>query len=144
MPGKGQENKTVPTGLKVSDFLGSVENRDRVAECRRVMSIMARVTGKRPKMWGDSLIGYGRYHYRYESGREGDFFLTGLSPRKQQLVVYVMPGFDSYRAQLAKLGKHKLGSSCLYLTRLDGIDLQVLEEIIEDSVRVMRERYQVL
>ena len=136
------ENRTWPTDFKVADFLRLVENRSRVADCKRVMRIMAKVTRKRPRMWGDSLIGYGSYHYRYASGREGDFFLTGLSPRKQQLVVYIMPGFDQYREQLTRLGKHRLGRSCLYLGRLDGIDLGVLETIIEDAVRVMRARYE--
>lgn len=135
------ENKTVPSGLSVTDFLASVENRQRVAEARCVMRIMAEATGRRPKLWGSSLIGYGRYHYRYASGREGDFFLTGLSPRKQELVIYIMPGFARYREQLAGLGKHRIGKSCLYLKRLDGIDMDLLQEMIQDSVAVMRKNY---
>jgi hypothetical protein len=93
-------------------------------------------------MWGSSLVGFGRYHYRYASGREGDFFVTGFSPRKTALTVYVMPGFDDYAEQLDKLGPYKTGKSCLYLKNLDTVDRDVLESIIADSVEVMRTRYE--
>lgn len=92
-------------------------------------------------MWGTSIVGYGQYHYRYASGREGDWALTAFSPRKQNLVVYIMPGFSSFGALMKKLGKHKTGKSCLYINRLDDIDVDVLEKLIADSVKLMRKRH---
>jgi hypothetical protein len=103
---------------------------------------MKTITGSEPKMWGSSLVGFGRYHYRYASGREGEYFITGFSPRKSALTVYIMPGFGGNQARLEKLGPHKTGKSCLYLKNLDTIDRGILEEIIRDSVKVMRKRYE--
>lgn len=105
--------------------------------------MMRRATGKRARMWGSSIIGFGKYHYKYESGREGDYALVALSPRKQNLVVYIMPGFDTFPALMKKLGKYKTGKSCLYLNKLDDVDHAVLEQLIGDSVKVMRKRYKV-
>ena len=107
-----------------------------------MIDVMRGIAGAEPKMWGSSLIGFGRYHYRYASGREGDFFLTGFSPRKTSFTIYLMPGFGGYREQLEKLGPHKTGKSCLHVKNLDVVDRDVLEEIIRDSVAVMRERYE--
>ena len=107
------------------------------------MAIMSRVSGEPAVIWGTSMIGYGSYHYRYDSGREGDMFLTGVAPRAQALSIYVMDGFDAHAANIARLGKHKTGRSCLYVRRLDHIDLTVLETIITDSVATMRSRYNV-
>ena len=92
-------------------------------------------------MWGPSIIGFGSYHYKYDSGREGDAFLTGFSPRAQNMTVYIMPGFSKYEATLKKLGKHKLGKSCLYIKKLEDVDLDILTDIIKDSVEVMNARY---
>lgn len=103
--------------------------------------MMGEITGHEPAMWGDSLIGFGRYHYRYASGREGDFFLTGFSPRSRNLSIYIMPGFDPYPEFMAKLGRYKTGKSCLYIKKLDHIDRDVLRELIATSVADMRKRY---
>jgi len=102
---------------------------------------MREVTGCEPKMWGPSIVGFGRYHYKYESGREGDWPLTGFSPRKQALTVYIMAGFRRYEELLDRLGKHKTGKSCLYLKRLEDVDLEVLRELVHESVEQVAERY---
>jgi len=134
------DQKTKPTDRSVEDFLSTVPER-RKADARKVMSIMRKVTRQPPQLWGDSLIGFGHYFYRYDSGREGLYFLTGLSPRKANLVLYIMPGFKTFGPQMRKLGKHKTGSSCLYLGRLEDIDVAVLTEIIAESVKIMKGRY---
>lgn len=92
-------------------------------------------------MWGPSIVGFGEYHYKYESGREGDFLITGFSPRKSALTIYIMPGFARYEALMDKLGKHRTGKSCLYINRLDDVDLSVLEELVTRSVEYMTEKY---
>ena len=102
---------------------------------------MEAISGSRAAMWGSSMVGFGRYQYRYASGREGEFFLTGFSPRKTALTVYVMPGLERYADQLERLGPHKTGKSCLYLKSLDAVDREVLEEIITDSVEYMRKNH---
>ena len=135
------ELKTRMTDASVEAFLGAVENERRRSDARTVMAIMGRVTGETPKMWGPSLIGFGRYHYRYASGREGDWFVTGLSPRKQALTVYIMPGFDGYPDLMGRLGKYRTGKSCLYINALDDVDMAVLEDLIRLSVSSMRETY---
>ena len=133
------ELKTRMTDASADAFLDSVENERRRADTRTVMAIMERVTGETPKMWGDSLIGFGHYHYRYASGREADWFVTGVSPRKQALTVYIMSGFDAYPDLMARLGKYRTGKSCLYINRLDDVDLATLEALIRLSVAAMRE-----
>lgn len=135
-------NKTVETVEPVENFINSVENEQKRKDSWDMIALMSKITGAEPKMWGKSLVGFGQYHYKYESGREGDSFLTGFSPRKTALTVYIMPGFSNYEQQMAKLGPHKTGKSCLYLRNLNAIDRGVLEEIIRDSVLVMRERYE--
>jgi hypothetical protein len=134
-------NKTVATEASVTEFIESVEDERKRADSYELIDLMRTITGSEPKLWGSSLVGFGNYHYRYASGREGDFFITGFSPRKTALTVYVMPGFDGYEKQLARLGPYKTGKSCLYLKNLDAVDRGVLEEIIADSVRRMRETY---
>jgi hypothetical protein len=136
------ENKTKPTKAGVTAFLDSVEDRQKRADCRKVAAMMRRATGKRAKMWGPSIVGFGTYHYKYDSGREGDFMLTGFSPRKQALTVYVMPGFSRYEALMKKLGKYKTGKSCLYIKRLADVDERVLEQLIGKSVKDMRGKYE--
>jgi len=133
------ELKTKRTQASVSAFLDAVENEQRRADCRTVLNLMRAVTGEEPKMWGPSMVGFGSYHYKYASGREGDWFVTGFSPRKQDLTLYIMAGFDRYDELMAKLGKYKTGKSCLYLKRLSDVDLGVLRELVTASVEAMRQ-----
>ena len=137
------DNKTRPTKVRVSDFLDSVEDPRRRADARKVAAMMRRVTGKRATMWGPSIVGYGKYHYKYDSGRDGDFMLTGFSPRKQNLAVYIMPGFKPFDSLIKNLGKYKTGKSCLYITRLENVDEKVLEKLIAESVKTIKKRYNV-
>ncbi len=134
-------NKTVATDGDVETYLDGVDNPKRVADARTVMEIMGRVSGEPPQMWGPSLIGYGTYHYKYDSGREGDFFMTGLSPRKTALTVYIMPGFEPYDDLLSRLGKYKTGKSCLYINKLADVDMDVLEQVIAQSYKDMVAKY---
>ncbi len=136
------KNKTRPTNASVASFLDSVEDRQKRADCRKVAAMMRRATGKRAKMWGPNMVGFGTYHYKYASGREGDFMLTGFSPRKQALTVYIMAGFSTFDALLKKLGKFRTGKSCLYLKRLADVDERVLEKLISESVKYMRGKYE--
>lgn len=128
------ELKTKKTEASVADFLSGVEDEEKRADCFAVLEMMRRITGAEPKMWGASIVGFGSYRFKYESGREGDWFIVGFSPRKQSLTLYVMTGFARYDELLAKLGKHKTGKSCLYINRLDDVDADVLGELIESSV----------
>jgi hypothetical protein len=134
-------NKTVETRASVKAFIDAVDDERKRRDSRELAAMMSDITGSEPKMWGSSMVGFGHYHYKYASGREGDFFLTGFSPRKTALAVYIMTGFDDCAEQLARLGPYKTGKSCLYLKNLDAIDRDVLEEIVRDSVKVMRSRY---
>lgn len=134
-------NKTRPTGAGVDTFLDAVENERRREDARTVKAMMERITGWEPRMWGPSIVGFGEYHYRYESGREGDFLITGFSPRKKALTIYIMPGFARYDALMARLGKFKTGRSCLYINKLDDVDLSVLEKLIASSVQYMVGKY---
>ena len=138
------KNKTAPTAVTPAKFVEAVEHPQRKADAKVLLKWFSEVTGLKPKMWGPSLIGYGRYHYKYDTGREGDFFLTGFSPRKASLVFYVMPGyqFGSMQEKLARLGKYRTGKSCLYVTRLADIDMDVLREIIEEGLAYMRKTYE--
>ncbi len=135
------ENKTRPTGNDPWAFIEGVENERRRQDARTLMSLFERATGYPAQMWGEAIIGFGRYHYRYASGREGDHLITGFSPRKSAMAVYVMPGFDKYQAELSRLGKHRHSVSCLYINRLDDIDMEVLEAIVADSAERMRRKY---
>ena len=136
------KNKTVETAASPATFLRSVDDERKRKDCRALSKMMREVTGKRAKMWGPSIVGFGSYHYRYESGREGDMLVTGFSPRRQNLTIYVMNGFEPYKRQLEKLGKHKVGKSCLYVKSLDDVDMEVLREIVEHSVGEMRKRHE--
>ena len=135
-------NKTRPTRASVTAFINAIGDRQMRADAKKVAAMMRRATGKRAQMWGPGIVGYGSYHYRYESGREGDFMITGFSPRKQALTVYIMPGFGHFDKLMAKLGKYKTGKSCLYIKRLGDIDEAVLEELIRESVSYMRAHYE--
>jgi hypothetical protein len=136
------ENKTQPSDADVGAYLARVEPDRRREDSQALLRLMKRVVRLEPVLWGESIVGFGRYHYRYESGHEGEFFLTGFAPRKAAMTVYIMPGFKQYEDQLARLGKHRRSVSCLYLNRLAGIDLKALEEIIRDSVRRMKKIYE--
>ena len=127
------ENKTRKTGASVSDFLASVENKRRREDGNTILEMMKQITGMEPEMWGPTIIGFGDYHYKYDSGREGDMFLTGFSPRKQNLSLYVMDGFEGRDDLLARLGKHRTGVSCLYINKLADVDVDVLHELIQRS-----------
>ena len=135
------DQKTIPNDLSVNDFVNSIAEQTKQDDCKLLLRMLGEISGEPAVMWGDSIVGFGKYHYVYASGREGDMFLTGFSPRKRQLTVYVMNGFSGYGEQLAKLGKHKHSVSCLYINRLDDIDLDVLRKMLEDSVRQMRTKY---
>ena len=123
-------NKTKATDLSPEAFLAGVEPPRRRADGQRLLTFFREVTGFEPVMWGPSIIGYGRYHYVYKTGREGDFLATGFSPRKASLSIYIMPGYQDYGTILKRLGKHRLGKSCLYVNRLDEIDMEVLAELV--------------
>ncbi|NVO56482.1 DUF1801 domain-containing protein [Rhodobacteraceae bacterium B1Z28] len=124
------ENKTVPTRQSVESFLATVQSPRKAEEARALDAVFRKVTGFAPVMWGSSMIGYGRYHYRYKSGREGEFLATGFSPRKAAHSIYIMPGYADFGDILSRLGKHKLGKSCLYVNKLPDIDLDVLSDLI--------------
>jgi len=133
--------KTRETAASVEEFLNGIENRTRREDGLAMLDLMREVTGEEARMWGGSIVGFGSYHYFYESGREGDAMLTGFSPRKQNLAIYVMPGFSAYDSLLDKLGKHKTGKSCLYINKLADVDLKVLKTLVRRSVQVMRKKY---
>lgn len=135
------ELKTKPSDDSVRDFIAAIENEDRRRDCQAVLEIMQEATGERPRIWGSGMVGFGSYHYKYASGREGDWFLTGFAPRKNDLTLYIMPGFDRFEALMKKLGKHKTGKSCLYIKRLSDIDPAVLKKLVADSVVHMRQQY---
>jgi hypothetical protein len=133
------ELKTQKTDASVDEYLNAVEDERKRKDSFAILDLMREVTGEEPAMWGPSIIGFGSYHYKYASGREADWFLTGFAPRKQNLTLYIMSGFDDYDALLADLGKHKTGKSCLYVNKLDDIDLDILRELVKQSVAHMAE-----
>ena len=135
------ENKTKATDASVEAFLAAVEPEQRRIDGRVLLEMMARITGEPPKMWGPSIIGFGQYHYRYESGREGDMPRIGFSPRKAQLVLYLADGFAGRDALFARLGKHSTSKACLYINKLADVDLAVLEALMVESFEYMRKAY---
>ncbi len=132
--------KTRPTDQSVVAFLNGVEDPQRRKDCFAVLELMKQVTGHLPKMWGNSIVGFGSYHYKYASGREGDMMLTGFSPRKRNLTLYIMSGFVRYDELMQRLGKHTTGKSCLYIKRLEDLDLDVLRELVAASVEHVKTR----
>jgi len=132
------ELKTKRNKGDVETFLNSVPDDKKRQDSFTVLELMKQVTGKKPEMWGDSIVGFGSYHYKYASGREGDWFLTGFSPRKQNLTLYIMSGFDEYEQLLGKLGKHSTGKSCLYIKKIEDVDMDVLKELVKKSVEHMK------
>ncbi|MCK8113911.1 DUF1801 domain-containing protein [Anaerosoma tenue] len=132
------ELKTQPTNASVDDFIAEACGEGRSDDCRALVEMMSRLSGSHPVMWGPSIVGFGSYHYRYASGREGDWFEVGFSPRKRDLTLYIMSGFDGYEDLLARLGTFRTGVSCLYVKSLADIDLQVLEELVSASIAHVR------
>lgn len=141
------ENKTQATQASVADFVASIDHEGRRADAHILLALYADVTGLEPQMWGPTIIGYGRYHYRYDSGREGDMCRAGFSPRKANLSLYLMGGYCNPDTQArvdalrARLGKHKVGASCLYINKLADVDMAVLRELVALDLAWMDERY---
>lgn len=137
-------NKTQPTDADVGAFLDATLPPRRVAEGHALNALFQKVTGFKPMMWGPSIVGYGRYHYRYASGREGDFLATGFSPRKAAISIYILPGYTNFGPIMDRLGKHKTGRSCLYVNKLDDIDMKVLGELIRAGLEDLNRHWPVL
>lgn len=135
------ENKTKPTGASVQDYIAARASDEQRADCKALMAILRRVTGKPPKMWGPSIVGYDSYRYTYDSGRTGEFCITGFAIRGRDLVVYLLAESKDQKALRARLGKHSMGKSCLYFKRLADLDKKVLERLIANSVRDVKRRY---
>lgn len=131
------EPKTRPTAEAVTAFLGRVADEGRRRDCLALVELMREVTRAEPVMWGPSIVGFGRYRYRYESGREGEWMMMGFSPRKQDLTLYVMPGIEAFAPLLSRLGRHKTGKSCLYVKRLADLDLEVLKQLLGEAAAAM-------
>jgi len=134
------ELKTQPTDQRVEDFLNTIDDEQKRSDAFAMLEFMKEITGEEPVMWGPGIIGFGSYHYKYASGREADWMLTGFSPRKNNLTLYIMQGFDNYEHHLTQLGKHKTGKSCLYVKRLEDLDLDVLRKLIAESFEYMRNK----
>jgi hypothetical protein len=133
--------KTQQTKQSVEKFLDKVADEGVRDDCHALSALMEKITGSAPKMWGPSIVGFGQYHYKYPSGHEGDSCLTGFSPRKPSISLYVMGGFPGREALLEKLGKHKGGKGCLYIKRLEDVDWKILESLIRKSVDLLRRQY---
>jgi Domain of unknown function (DU1801) len=133
--------KTKPTTVSANDFIAAIADEGQRADAHKIIAMMERLSGHPPKMWGPSIIGFGSYHYKYDSGREGEMCRIGFSPRKGQTVLYLIDGFESQADLMAKLGKHKTGKSCLYVKRLSDIDEAVLEQLCVESLKWMAAKY---
>jgi Domain of unknown function (DU1801) len=133
------ELKTKVNEGNVDAFIESIEKENIRQDCVRIMEIMREITQSEPKMWGGSIVGFGNYHYKYASGREGDWFIAGFSPRKQNITMYIIAGFTNYEEILNRLGKYKTGKSCLYINKLSDIDLNVLQELVRASVEHLQQ-----
>jgi Domain of unknown function (DU1801) len=135
------ELKTRPTKSSVTEFVNSIEDKQKRADAKKVSAMMRKATGKRATMWGTSIVGFGAYQYTNTAGKEFEWPITGFSPRKQALTVYIMPGFSHFDALMKKLGHYKTGKSCLYIKRLSDIDEKLLQKLIDGSVKRMRKAY---
>ena len=129
------EPKTKPTNQSVKEFLNEISEPERRADCFAVAKIMEEISGEKPKMWGPSIVGFGSYHYKYASGHEGDWPMMGFSPRKKDLTLYIMMGFEKHRELMEKLGKHSHAKSCLYIKRLADIHIPTLKKLIKTSLK---------
>ena len=132
------ELKTKLNDASVTDFLNGIKDESKRADSFEILKMMQQVTKQEPKMWGTSIIGFGHTHYIYESGREGDWFIVGFSPRKQNLTLYVMGSFNPHTDLLKKLGKYKTGKGCLYINKLKDVDVKVLKELVKESVKAAK------
>jgi len=132
------ELKTIKTDASVQEFLDAVEHPTRRKDSFTILEMMREITGTEPALWGPSIVGFDTYHYKYASGREGEWPVVGFSPRKQNLTLYIMDGFESYDALLARLGKYKTGKSCLYINKLADVDQDALRELVRQSVDQVR------
>jgi len=132
------ELKTKPNDGDFEAFLNSIENDQRREDCFALLQIFRSVTKCEPQMWGDSIVGFGTYHYKYTSGREGDWFITGFSPRKQNLTLYLLCGSDKQEDLLAELGPHRMGKSCLYLKRLSDAKIPVLKKLLREAMKAAK------
>lgn len=135
------ELKTKKTHASVAAFLDSIEYVKKRLDCYAIVNLMKSVTGYEPKMWGESIVGFGSYHYKYASGHEGDSALVGFAPRKNNITIYIMPGFERYPELMSKLGKFKTGKSCLYIKSMNDVDPLVLRELVKESVQWMQAQY---
>ena len=133
------EPKTKPTKASVKEFLNQISDKERRDDCFAVAKIMEEITGEKAKMWGPSIVGFGTYHYKYASGREGDWPVTGFSPRKKDLTLYLMMGFEKHTELMQKLGKHSTGKSCLYIKRLSDIHVPTLKKLIKTSIKELHD-----
>ena len=134
------ELKTKQNNTSVNKFINKVTDRKKREDCFSILELMKQITKEEPKMWGTSIVGFGKYHYRYESGREGDMPLTGFSPRTQNITIYLMINFGKNAELMKKLGKYKTGKSCLYLKNLDDIDVKILKKLISESVKYISKK----
>ncbi len=135
------ELKTNATPVSVAEFIEAVADETQRADAKTICAMMARLSGHQPKMWGPSIIGFGIYHYKYDSGHEGDMARIGFSPRKGQTVLYIAEGFPGNADLMTRLGKHKTGKSCLYIKRLSDVDEEVLEQLCAASLKWMEQKY---
>lgn len=133
------ELKTKPTKASVEKFLNQVADETRREDCFKVAKMMEEITGEKPKMWGPSIVGFGSYHYKYASGQEGDWPIAAFSPRKQDLTLYLLPGFQEHADLMQQLGKHRTGKSCLYIKRLSDVHVPTLKKLIRESVKRMKQ-----
>ena len=136
-----KQNKTQRTDNSVSLFLDQIEPEQKREDSHALVALMSQITAKKPKLWGTSIIGFGDYHYKYKSGREGDWFLTGFSPRKNALTVYLMCDLSHEGLNFDGLGKYKLSKGCLYFKKIEDVDLNVLTQIIKDSIEIIKKMY---
>ncbi len=134
------ELKTQRNTASVEAFLNGVKDERKRADSFELLKLMEEVTGEKGEMWGSSIVGFGRYRYKYSTGREGDWMLVGFSPRAQNLTLYIMAGFEEYDGLLTKLGKHSTGKSCLYIKRLEQVDKNVLKQLVKKSVTHMKKK----
>ncbi len=134
-------NKTIATAAPVSDYLATITDSERLADCEQLLAMMQDITGCKATMWGPAIVGFGQYHYRYDSGREGDMCVVGFSSRKTDISIYLLAESEQQQQLLAQLGKHKMGKACLSVRRLSDIDLQVLQQLLQGAVATMQQRH---
>jgi hypothetical protein len=135
------ELKTKVNKASVEKFLKNVKDKQQRDDSFEILEMMKKITKEEPKMWGPSIVGFGKYHYKYASGHEGDMCIAGFSPRKNALTIYIMPGFEKYGSLMKKLGKYKSTKACLYIKKLDDVDRNVLEKIIAQSIKLVKQKY---